>query len=128
MKKYLYLTSAAGVLGVLAGAFGAHKLKDMLTSTGMLSTWNTAVLYNLIHVPALLAAILFSLAKPEPSPWVAKACLCWLLGILLFSGSLYSLALGGPHSLGPVTPLGGVFLILGWACVAGFGSKQASNS
>jgi uncharacterized membrane protein YgdD (TMEM256/DUF423 family) len=125
MKTYLYLTSAAGVLGVSAGAFGAHALKDILAEAGTLSAWNTGVLYHLIHIPALLATTLFSFNQTLPSPWLGKACQCWLLGILLFSGSLYSLALGGPRWLGPVTPLGGIFLILGWVCVIGFSSKPA---
>ncbi|HSI08952.1 MAG: DUF423 domain-containing protein [Rariglobus sp.] len=128
MKKYLYLTSAAGVLGVSAGAFGAHALKDILTEAGTLSIWNTAVLYHLIHVLALLVTTLFSSNQTPPSRWLRKACQCWLLGILLFSGSLYSLALGGPRLLGPVTPLGGIFLILGWVCVIGFSSKPASKA
>ncbi|MBC8040470.1 MAG: DUF423 domain-containing protein [Opitutaceae bacterium] len=125
MKKYLYFTSAAGALGVSAGAFGAHALKDILTAAGTLSTWNTAVLYHLIHVPCLLAATLYASANPITNPWFPRACQCWLLGILLFSGSLYALALGGPKWLGPVTPLGGIFLILGWICVIGFGVKSA---
>lgn len=128
MKKYFYLTSAAGVLGVSAGAFGAHALKDILDEARTLSTWNTGVLYHLIHVPALLATTLFSSNQAYPSRWLSKACQCWLLGILLFSGSLYSLALGGPRWLGPVTPLGGIFLISGWVCVIGFSSKPASKA
>lgn len=128
MKKYLYLTSTAGVLGVSAGAFGAHALKDTLTTSGTLSTWNTAVLYHLIHVLSLLSATLFALMMPVANRWFSRACQCWLLGILLFSGSLYALALGGPKWLGPVTPLGGIFFILGWICVIGFSAKSAETS
>lgn len=127
MKKHLYLTSITGVLGVAAGAFGAHALKDILTAAGTVSTWNTAVLYHLIHVLAMLATTLWALTQPANSRWLAKACQCWFLGILLFSGSLYVLSLGGPRWLGPVTPLGGLSFMAGWACVIGFGSKLASK-
>ncbi len=128
MKKYFYLISTAGALGVSAGAFGAHALKDILTETGNLSTWNTGVLYHLIHLPALLATALFWSTQTYVNPWLAKACQCWLIGILLFSGSLYTLALGGPRWLGPVTPLGGLFLISGWLCVIGFSAKGAQKA
>jgi uncharacterized membrane protein YgdD (TMEM256/DUF423 family) len=128
MKKYLYLTSTAGVLGVSAGAFGAHALKDILTEAGALSTWNTGTLYHLIHLPALLTAALFTSTQTSANPWLAKACQCWLIGILLFSGSLYALALGGPRWLGPVTPLGGLFLISGWVCVIRFSTKRAQKA
>ena len=125
MRRLLYLTAALGAAGVIAGAFGAHALKTTLIARDTLSVWNTAVLYHLIHVPALLAACLGgSLGKPAIRAWLTRACACWTLGVLLFSGSLYWLALGGPRWLGPVTPLGGVFLILGWLCVAGVAAKN----
>jgi uncharacterized membrane protein YgdD (TMEM256/DUF423 family) len=127
MRSYLYLTAAIGVTGVIAGAFGAHALKDTLTAQGTLSTWNTAVLYHLIHAPALLAAGFFSIDNNRATSWWAKAFACWTIGIVLFSGSLYWLSLGGPRLLGPVTPLGGLFLILGWLCVAGAAAKLNPN-
>jgi uncharacterized membrane protein YgdD (TMEM256/DUF423 family) len=117
MRTYLYLAGIAGVAGVSAGAFGAHALKDDLVARATLSTWNTAVLYNLIHALALLAAGLHSSENRARSAFLANANACWAAGILLFSGSLYWLSLGGPRWLGPITPLGGVFLILGWGFV-----------
>lgn len=124
MRRLLYLTAFLGTTGVIAGAFGAHALKNTLIARDSVSAWNTAVLYHLIHVPALLAASLYgSVGKPAATPGLSGACACWAAGILLFSGSLYWLALGGPRWLGPVTPLGGVFLILGWLCIAGAPSK-----
>ena len=101
---------AAGLLGftgVALGAFGAHALKESLAASGYAATWQTAVLYHLIHAVALLA---FPSGK-----WAGR---CWIAGLLLFSGSLYWLSLGGPNILGPVTPLGGVLLLAGWALVA----------
>ena len=62
--------------------------------------------------------------KPVASRWLANACNCWLTGIVLFSGSLYALALQGPRWLGPVTPLGGLFLIAGWLCLLGHARKS----
>lgn len=107
---------AAGLLGftgVGLGAFGAHALKDTLATNGMTSAWQTAVLYHLIHAVALLA---FPGGK-----WAGR---CWIAGIVLFSGSLYALALGGPKLLGPITPLGGVAFLAGWALVAWSAIKQ----
>lgn len=82
----------------------------------MTHAWETAVLYHLVHACALLAVSLSGVSSKGVAPTSLKfACLAWSLGVVLFSGSLYWLALGGPKILGPVTPLGGVFLIAGWA-------------
>lgn len=116
MRKYLYLASIGGMSGVALGAFGAHALKDTLALRNTAGTWDTAVLYHFIHSLALLCIGLESLRSDGPvSRWISRAGICWTLGILFFSGSLYWLALGGPRWLGPVTPLGGVAFILGWA-------------
>lgn len=108
----------AGVLGFLAvtlGAFGAHALKPMLMARGMVESWETAVLYHLVHSVALLA---LGFAR-EPLPAAAgRIAGCWAAGIALFCGSIYLLALGGPKWLGPVTPVGGLALLAGWALVA----------
>lgn len=126
MSKHVYLAAIAGAAGVTAGAFGAHALKATLTNDA-LSTWNTAVLYNLVHAPALLAASLYCLEnRSDAARWLARANVCWAIGIVLFSGSLYWLSLGGPRGLGPITPIGGVFLILGWGFVIG-GARSLSR-
>jgi len=108
---------AAGILGftgVALGAFGAHALKETLVARGSVQTWQTAVLYHLVHAVALLA--IASLAGgPINARWIA---LCWSVGVVLFSGSLYWLSLGGPKLLGPVTPLGGLAFLAGWGLVA----------
>ena len=101
---------AAGLLGftgVALGAFGAHALKETLVANGTTTTWQTAVLYHLVHAVALVALPGWT--------WVGR---CWIAGVVLFSGSLYWLALGGPKFLGPVTPLGGLAFLLGWALLA----------
>lgn len=117
----LYSAGLLGVLGVALGAFGAHALKDNLLSTGHLDTWETAVKYHLIHTVAILWAAQRDERLLRFAGWA------WVVGILLFSGSLYALSLGGPRGFGPVTPLGGVFLIIGWALVAVAGRKLVSQ-
>jgi len=117
------LLIAAGILGftgVGLGAFGAHALKATLEASNQLETWKTAVFYQLIHAVALLAMAGWS------DPAARKIGWCWIAGVLLFSGSLYGLALGGPKILGPVTPLGGIAFLAGWAWVAASAWKRTA--
>ena len=110
-----WITLAAGLLGFLGvalGAFGAHALKATLLANGHLDSWKTAVLYQLIHAVALLA---LANGRDALAGTQAKVAACWVTGVVLFSGSLYGLALDGPTKLlGPVTPLGGLALLAGW--------------
>jgi uncharacterized membrane protein YgdD (TMEM256/DUF423 family) len=101
---------AAAAVGL--GAFGAHGLKARL-SHEMLAVWQTAVQYHAWHALGLLAIGL----SPD-APWTRAAGWLLVLGIVLFSGSLYSLALGAPKPLGAVTPIGGLAFILGWIAFA----------
>jgi len=112
-----WIMFSAGILGfsgIALGAFGAHALKDTLTARASLSTWHTAVLYHLVHSVALLVIAQW----PDPMGKINWGARCWVTGILLFSGSLYWLSLGGPKFLGPVTPLGGLAFLLGWLLIA----------
>lgn len=112
-----WITIAAGFFGftgVALGAFGAHALKDTLAAHGTLAVWQTAVLYQLLHSVALLALAGWRDGHVGPS---AKVGACWVAGIVLFSGSLYVIALGGPKILGPITPLGGLAFLSGWALI-----------
>src|SRR5437763_2181711 len=95
-------------LAVALGAFGAHALRSMLESHGMLDVWNKAVLYHFIHAIALLVLALYG--PSNRGAW-------WLLfaGIFLFSGSLYVMALTNLLWLGAITPLGGICFLGGWA-------------
>jgi len=128
MKTGLFFAGLAGLTGVALGAFGAHALKETLASRGMADVWETAVLYQLTHAAAALGVLLFAQTRPAAARrWLARAGHAWLLGIGLFSGSLYVLALGGPKWLGPVTPLGGVFLLAGWICVLAGACKADSS-
>ena len=113
----------AGVLGasgVVLGAFGAHALKGALDAAGTRDAWETASRYQLLHAAALLGFAGWVRSAQGPGGRCAGwAVRLWVAGTLLFSGSLYALALGAPRWLGPVTPLGGAALIAGWALAAG---------
>ncbi len=95
-------------LAVALGAFGAHGLRSTLETRGMLDVWNKAVFYHFIHAIALLMLALYGTVN-------RAACLLLLIGILVFSGTLYLLALTNLRWLGAVTPLGGLCLLAGWA-------------
>lgn len=112
-----WITVAAGFFGftgVALGAFGAHALKATLEANGTQSAWSAAMLFQLIHSVALLALAGWRDGHTGPS---AKVGACWVAGIVLFSGSLYVIALGGPKILGPITPLGGLAFLSGWALI-----------
>ena len=99
------LAAILGFTGVALGAFGAHGLKDLLSTNGTMAIWQTAVLYQLVHAVA-------SLWAAERRPLVARF---WAAGVVLFSGSLYALALTNIKWLGAITPVGGVLFLIGWA-------------
>lgn len=116
-----------GLTGVALGAFGAHGLRATLLQQGTLHAWETAVHYQLIHTVALLgAAIWLKLPAAATAGRILWAARAWSVGILLFSGSLYGLALGGPRFLGPITPFGGVAFLVGWICVIAAALKRES--
>ena len=102
-------------LAVLAGAFGAHALRARLGADS-LSVWETAARYQMYHGLALLASAGLPPLRDERLLRVGRRFL--LAGVLLFSGSLYALALSGPAALGAITPLGGAALLAGWGCLA----------
>ena len=118
MKAPRRIAVAAGAFGctaVAAGAFGAHALKARLEPDA-LAIFDTAARYQLSHALALLGAAWVAQQWPGRAAWASAACLC--VGIVLFSGSLYALSLSGVRALGAITPLGGVFLLLGWLLLA----------
>lgn len=101
----------SGALAVAFGAFGAHALRGVFDERAMAS-WHTAVDYQFWHALALLACA--ALAQLRESRALRWAALAFVVGSLLFCGSLYALASGAPRWLGAVTPLGGVAFIIGW--------------
>jgi uncharacterized membrane protein YgdD (TMEM256/DUF423 family) len=108
-----------GFLGVALGAFGAHALKARL-SADMLAVWHTGVLYHLIHALALLALALYArAAAPAAAPAsITVPAAAFVIGIALFSGSLYALALTGIRPLGAITPFGGLAFLFAWGWIA----------
>ena len=102
------IAALMGLLAVALGAFGAHALKGVLADHQTTAIWEKAVFYHFIH-----AVMLFVLASRPPlprGPWFS-----FLIGILIFSGSLYLLAVTNARWLGAITPLGGVGFIVGWS-------------
>ena len=118
-RSALAWAGALGATGVILGAFGAHALRETLEKAGTREVWETASKYQLLHAAALLGFAGWLRASPgSAGRCAAWAVRLWALGTVLFSGSLYALALGGPRWLGPVTPLGGAALIAGWVLAA----------
>ncbi len=111
-KLFLCLAAANGFTAVALGAFGAHGLKGRLSDT-LFSAFETGVQYHFYHSLALLGVAVVLLRTQANQLFTAAGWL-FVAGILMFSGSLYALALGGPKWLGPVTPLGGVCFMLAW--------------
>jgi uncharacterized membrane protein YgdD (TMEM256/DUF423 family) len=109
---------ALGATGVILGAFGAHALRGTLEAAGTREVWETAARFQLLHAAALLGFAGWLKSSPAPAgrcaAWTVRL---WAAGTVLFCGSLYVLALGGPRWVGPVTPLGGAALIAGWVLV-----------
>ncbi len=112
---YGFAGACLGFLGVAAGAFGAHALRFRL-APAMMSAFDTAARYQLLHALALVAVAL-ALDRRD-SRAVAAAGALFVAGCVLFSGSLYALALTGSPAWGIVTPFGGACFLGGWACLA----------
>lgn len=106
--NWISIGAMLGALGVILGAFGAHKLEERLDPKA-LGWWHTAVLYHMLHA---LALILYGVVDREGRGGLTGHS--FVLGIVLFSGSLYALALGAPSWFGAITPFGGLLLIFAW--------------
>lgn len=126
VKTYLGIFFILGALTVILGAFGAHALENKL-SPKSLDIWNKGVFYQFIHV--IIAIVVLNLSKQA---WTTTSALFFLIGIICFSGSLYILAFKESLQMGkflkvvgPITPIGGLFFILGWiySAIKIFGSK-----
>lgn len=118
--KILLLAGCCGGLALVAGTFGAHGLEDRLTPE-RLATFETGVRYHMYHSLALLACSGLSLLTP-PLRWAVG---CFLAGVVLFSGSLYLLAVTDLRWLGMITPAGGVLFIIGWGLLAVSGLRHS---
>jgi uncharacterized membrane protein YgdD (TMEM256/DUF423 family) len=115
-KLFITLASLSGMFAVGFGAFGAHALKNRLDDYS-LGVFQTAVQYHFYHSLALLAVGVIALSQPGTALLRSSGWL-FVIGILVFSGSLYLLSVTGQRWLGAITPLGGLAFIAGWGCLA----------
>ena len=111
-KLFLQFSAISGSLAVALGAFGAHALKNKLVASNTLDAYQTAVQYQFYHTLALLGIGL--LALKYPSNWINYSGYGMMIGIIIFSGSLYVLCFSGIKWLGAITPIGGLAFIAGW--------------
>ena len=121
-NKFLAFSAFSGFFCVALGAFAAHGLQNVLESKEL--AWiQTGIQYQVFHTLALLALGLFQIANQVQNPPACRTKAfniiggSWILGILLFSGSLYSLAFTGVKGLAWSTPIGGIFFMIGWAAL-----------
>ncbi|MCW4151987.1 DUF423 domain-containing protein [Halomonas sp. 18H] len=115
-RLWWIMAALSGALMVVMGAWGAHGLTEQLTPR-LLEGYQTGVRYQAWHTLAILAVLAWRAARPLAGQRLILTL--WALGMLLFSGSLYGLALSELAWLGPITPLGGILLIAGWLSLAG---------
>ncbi|WP_435213238.1 DUF423 domain-containing protein [Luminiphilus sp. nBUS_16] len=123
------LAALLGFLGVAAGAFGAHGLRGFVAPE-QIQTWETAASYQLLHAVALLAVSGWQqrAVSPRLKFWLLWACGLIVAGVVLFSGSLYLLVLTGIGAFGPITPLGGVALLVAWLILLACGLVRESHA
>jgi uncharacterized membrane protein YgdD (TMEM256/DUF423 family) len=114
-EKIFQLGSVLASLAIVAGAFGAHALKDKVTPE-QLVTFEIGVRYQMYHALGLLAIAAWFRHSGKIAPRVALLCL--LIGTCIFSGTLYGIVAGGPKWLGAITPIGGTLQIIGWMILA----------
>jgi uncharacterized membrane protein YgdD (TMEM256/DUF423 family) len=121
--NYIQIAAIVGATAVGVGAFGAHGLEPILEANGRLNTFETAVKYHFYHALAILVVAVWYHFQPERKILV-KSMWSFLIGIIIFSGSLYVLSLTGITWLGAITPLGGVAFIAGWLMLFWAGKKE----
>jgi uncharacterized membrane protein YgdD (TMEM256/DUF423 family) len=117
-RIFMAIAAIFGGLGVVMGAFASHALKAYLSKRS-LEIFATGARYQMYHALALLlvAILLVQIELPNPPTLVASG-VAFIVGVLLFSGSLYALSLTGIQALGILTPIGGIVFIVGWGCLA----------
>lgn len=132
MTQWILVTGAIfGALAVATGAFGAHALQAVLDDRAR-GWYDTAVTYHAGHALAMVAcglAALYTGMHTDPgnaARWLNASGICFALGIIVFSGSLYTMAFTGITRLGMITPIGGLFLIIAWLCLA-IGASKLGN-
>ena len=121
-RTFLLIGSVLGFLGVAGGAFGAHALRARL-SPEMLAVFETGVRYQMYHAFAVLI-VAAAIGHLGDARLLVIAGWFFVAGVLLFSGSLYALALTSTSILGIITPIGGLLFLIGWACLAVFAATK----
>ncbi|MEW6496327.1 MAG: DUF423 domain-containing protein [Cyanobacteriota bacterium] len=117
IRIFIAIAAILGGLSVAAGAFASHALKEKLAERA-LEIFETGARYQMYHALALLlVALLLTRTEASPTPLIASGW-AFVVGVALFSGSLYALSLSGIKWLGAITPLGGVAFMVGWGCLA----------
>lgn len=116
-RIFLLIAAILGGLGVIAGALGTHALRGPLSERA-LEIFGTGIRYQMYHALALLLVGVLLLHVEPPRPFLVVTGVAFVLGTLIFSGSLYGLSLTGISGLGAITPIGGAVLIVGWGCLA----------
>ncbi len=131
-RSIILLAGITGALGVMLGAFGAHGLPNMLQDVPpeelakRIKNFETAADYHLMHALAIMATA--AIACHRPSKALTVATLCFLAGIVIFSGCLYAYSVTGIKTFGMIVPIGGVSFILGWIALALSAQKNAERS
>ena len=120
----LVAASLFGAIAVVFGAFGAHALREVFDEKA-LATWHTAVDYQFWHTLALLGVGLLERTRSSRASRIAAVA--FVVGIVLFCGSLYALAFGAPRIVGVITPIGGVAFIAGWLALAIHAARDAAT-
>ena len=115
-KTFLIIAAVNGFLAVALGAFGAHGLKAKL-APDLMAVYQTAVQYHFYHLLALMFTAVLLMQWPQ-SIWLRVSGYAFIIGIILFAGSLYVLAITGIRWLGAITPLGGLSFLIAWAAIA----------
>ena len=126
-KTGIILAGLMGLIGVAAGAFGAHGLRDRVGARE-LEIWQTGAHYQQVHAAVLLALAIWALhagQHGQSTPLHSVAMTLLVVGMTVFSGTLYAMTLGGPRFLGAITPLGGLCLLAGWATIALIGLRSS---
>ncbi|MBY6186242.1 DUF423 domain-containing protein [Marinobacter hydrocarbonoclasticus] len=123
-RTFLLLAALLGLLATALGAYGAHGLPGKV-SPHLLASFNTAVQYQFFHALALMGVGLWLMR--QPSRLLTGAGIAFLIGMLGFSGSIYGLVLFGTKGFGPITPMGGMTLMIGWALVAAAAVMQGGE-
>lgn len=117
IRIFIAIAAILGGLSVAAGAFASHALREKLSERG-LEIFETAARYQMYHAIALMLVALLLSRALVPQPTLVAAGWAFIIGIAIFSGSLYALSLTDIKVLGAITPLGGVAFIAGWGCLA----------